>query len=362
MSDKNAGLAFRDVDTQFKHNKKRLLELPIPEINKELSIEFLESCQTGMFGKKIGKDRSIIVLRALVHLNEILPAGKVWHDVSKRDIQGILLKTEEEEIPGWREWEKYVNLSTLRKFMTWLRSEYSYPAGYPDRERLINLLPLMDHAPECKFHMARPNKLKNVNEIPTQEEINYILAATDTYKNRYAGTRDKAFMSILAEIGMRISGLGTLRIKDVSIDQIGALLSIDDKTMTGEPVRIIKAVPYLITWLNIHPKRNDPEAPLWTNIRGGGNQLSMTYTGMRKALLTAISTHNEYAESRGLPKITRRIHFHAFRYQAQTRDMIAGMPVSIQCKQRGWSPTSKQPMRYSRVTTQQVDDWLVLHQ
>ncbi|MFA4956897.1 MAG: tyrosine-type recombinase/integrase [Candidatus Methanoperedens sp.] len=347
---------------QFNHNKKHLLEMHIPEVNKQLSIEFLESCQTGMFGKKIGKDRAIITLRALRHLNRSLPDGKMWHDVTKRDIQTILLKAEEGNVPGWGEWEKYINMSLLRKFMTWLRSEYSYPAGYPDRERLIGLLPLMDHAPECKYHMLKPNKLKNLNEIPTQQEIDYMLAATDTYKDKTEGIRDKAFISIMGEIGMRISGLGILRLKDVSIDQIGALLGIHDKTMIGEPVRIIKSVPYLITWLNIHPTHADPDAPLWPVLRGKRKNKRIEYSGARKSLHKAVLAHNTYAESKGLPKITRRIHFHAFRYQAQTRDMIIGMPVSIQCKQRGWSPTSKQPMRYARVTTGQVDDWLVAHQ
>jgi len=360
MSDKSAGQEFRRADQQFKDNKKRLLELQIPEVNKHLSIEFLESCQTGMFMAKIGKDRAIITLRALVHLNKILPDGRIWHDVTKADIKSILLKVEEGDI--WGEWGKYVNLSVLRKFMTWLRSEYSYPAGYPDRERLIGLLPLMDHAPECKYHMPRPNKLKNINEIPTKDEINYLLAATDSYTNKTKGIRDRAFLSVLAEVGMRISGLGTLRIKDVSLDQIGALLSIHDKTMTGEPVRIIKAAPYLITWMNIHPKRNDPEAPLWVNIQASRGYESMNYAGMQKALKTAVITHNAYAESKGLPKITRRIHFHAFRYYAQTRDTLGGMPVGIMCKQRGWSPTSKQPQRYARISSAQVDEWLVAHQ
>jgi len=88
----------------------------------------------------------------------------------------------------------------------------------------------------------------------------------------------------------------------------------------------------------------------------------MNYAGMQKALKTAVITHNAYAESKGLPKITRRIHFHAFRYYAQTRDTLGGMPVGIMCKQRGWSPTSKQPQRYARISSAQVDEWLVAHQ
>lgn len=66
-------------------------------------------------------------------------------------------------------------------------------------------------------------------------------------------------------------------------------------------------------------------------------------------------------KKRSMPQIARRIHFHSFRNYAQTRDMIAGMPVSIQCAQREWKPDSSMPMRYARIATGHVDKWMLEH-
>jgi len=38
-------------------------------------------------------------------------------------------------------------------------------------------------------------------------------------------------------------------------------------------VRTINATPYLHDWLNMHPNKDDPEAPLWVNI-GTTKQIS----------------------------------------------------------------------------------------
>lgn len=334
--------------------------MPIPEVNKKLVIEFVESCMVGMYGKKIGKDRAVRTLLSLKNLCALLPEGKIWHDMIKSDIKILLLKIDGH--PGWGEWEKYVTLSTLRKFMLWLRSEYSYPENYPDREKLLNMLPLLKYAPEAEYNIIKPNKLKPVSEIPTAQEIQWMLAACDAFPHfdRIEGIRTKANIAILEEIGARIGGIGTRNIEDVTFDHLGALITIHDKTMQGEPVRLITSAPYLKAWLEVHPLKDNPKAPLWVNLRPS-KRIEMDYPGMNKALKKSVKVHNKLAEQKGLPKITRRIHFHAFRYYAQTRDMLEGMPVSIQCRQRGWSPTSKQPMRYARVTTQQADEWLAKH-
>lgn len=353
---------FESVNKRYESSQRLLQSLDIPEENKRLSKEFLDSCALGLYGKKIGKPRLVRTSYSLISLNRLLPDGKQWHDITKLDIKALLMKIEES---SWGEWERYTTLSILRKFMAWIRSEHSYPQNYPDKEKFVNLMSLMDYAPEAKFKIAEVRKLKPLNEIPTAEEILWMMQACDTYEDKRRGARDKAIISILGEIGARIGGIGILKLKDIIFDSLGALIMIHDKTMVGEPVRIIKAAPYLIAWIEVHPLKANPEAPLWVNFgRKSGQRykrVGMDYFGMRKALKTAKETHNALAESKGLPLITRRIHFHAFRYHAQVRDTLEGMPIAIQCKQRGWSPTSKQPQRYARISSAQVDEWLATH-
>ncbi len=350
---------FMRTNWHYKNCKDIFDRSPVADENKALVYEFLESCRLGLYQKKIGKNRIVRTFLSLRHLCNMLPSDKIWHDLTKSDIRAMLIKVEEH--PGWGEWEKYVNLTILRKFMSWLRSEYSYPTNYPDRERLIALLPLLDHAPEVKINLTRPNKLKPLNEIPTAEEVGYLLAACDLLTDRLQGARNKAFLSVLFELGARIGGIGPLKIRDIVFDDIGALISITDKTMRGESVRVIQSVPALKAWLYLHPLKNDPDAPLWVKLRGDSKLEQIDYGTARKILHSTVKLHNKTAASRGLPKIERRIHFHAFRYFAQGRDALAGMPIAVMCKQRGWSPTSKQPQRYARISNEQVDAWLVKH-
>ena len=43
------------------------------------------------------------------------------------------------------------------------------------------------------------------------------------------------------ELGIRIGGIGSLQIKHVSFDELGAKVTIYDKTMRCEPVRFISS-------------------------------------------------------------------------------------------------------------------------
>ncbi len=79
--------------------------------------------------------------------------------------------------------------------------------------------------------------------------------------------------------------------------------------------------------------------------------------GVRRMLWRLITKHNKQAGEKGQPLIRKSLTTHLFRYYAQTRDMRRGMPRSIQTKQHGWSPTSRQPEKYARLTTDDVDDY-----
>ena len=330
-----------------------------PEENKRLCMQFLEACQVGMCGKKIGIKRGMKTIESLRDLCELLPPDKTWHEVTKADTTKILLKIQER--PSWGDWSQYVLKGVLRKFITWLRNEYGYPQGYPDRERLMATLPLIKYPVEVRFSLDKPNKLKPIEEIPTKEEIQLLMNACDSQTYGPEGVRDKAIFAILEETGLRVGGVGTLYIKNINFDFLGGIITVHDKTMKGDPVRIITSVSHLKAWLEVHPDKSNPEAPLWVNLGQSHKHLAMNYFGMRAMLKKAVRVHNELAEVRGLPKIARRFHFHGFRYFRQTTDMVSGMPLSIQCKRRGWSPTSRQPMMYARVTSDQVDKWLIEH-
>ena len=69
-------------------------------------------------------------------------------------------------------------------------------------------------------------------------------------------------------------------------------------------VRLIASDPYLRAWLNDHPMKNDPEAPLWIKT----NNEPITYSTISKLI-------KKIAKKAGIKK---RVHAHLFRHSRAT--------------------------------------------
>lgn len=316
--------------------------------NKLLLLKFSADCQTGWGQKKLTIARIIKLLAQLKTLSEM--TDKDWDYVTKDDVRDLLDRIDTDPKKG--EWAQYDFRIILRKFITWLRNEYGYPDGYPQKEEMSQLLPILKFPSEVmKIRVSPPQKLKAGEDIPTEEEMQYICDAA-------INPRDKAFFQMAKEVGIRIGGIGSRQIKHVSFDELGAKVTIYDKTMRGEPVRFVSSASHLHIWLDNHPFKNDPEAPLWIDLeKTAYGAFPLDYNGFRAMIRRAVERHNKRAETLGLPRITKKIHTHLFRYHAQTRDELDGVPRSIMCKQRGWRPDSKQPERYARIVTKDVDSF-----
>jgi hypothetical protein len=320
----------------------------IRERNKLLLLKFSADCNSGWGEKKLTPARILKLLSNIKKISEMLE--KDWDWATKDDIRDLLDRIDTDPKKG--DWAKHDYRIVLRKFVSWLRNEYGYPDGYPQKEELTRLLPILKYPSEVnKIKVKQPEKQKAGEDIPTSEEMQYLSDAS-------INPRDKAFFEMAREVGIRIGGIGSRQIKHVSFDELGAKVTMYDKTMRGEPVRFISSASYLRIWLDSHPFRNDPEAPLWIDLeKTAHGAFALDYSGFRAMILRAVERHNKRAEKLGLPKITKRIHTHLFRYHAQTRDELEGVPRAIMCKQRGWKPDSKQPERYARIVTKDVDSY-----
>ncbi|MBU3965801.1 MAG: hypothetical protein KKG76_00255 [Euryarchaeota archaeon] len=140
------------------------------ERNKQLIIEFMRDCKTGWGGRKLTDARVNKLIGAIKILSELIE--KEWEWVTKEDIKRILSIIDTDPEKGV--WAQHDYRLILRKFIVWLRAEHGYPQGYPDREELIRILPIVKYPAEVgKIRINRPDKLKPAEEIPTQvfEEI-----------------------------------------------------------------------------------------------------------------------------------------------------------------------------------------------
>jgi site-specific recombinase XerD len=183
----------------------------------------------------------------------------------------------------------------------------------------------------------KQNKKKLPDEILTKDEVRKMIEAAKHPRN-------KAFIALLYEGGLRIGELASLKMKNVVFDEWGAIVKVRGKT--GERmVRIVSSASLIAAWLEMHPKKEDNEAPLWVNLSSNYKKEGITYQGIRQNL-------KRIAEKAGIKK---NITPHVFRHSRAThlaRDLTeAEMNVYF-----GWVPSSDMPATYVHLSGRDVDD------
>jgi len=349
MKKRIVAIDIHNFNKKLEREENLIKSAPIGSRNKELLLLFESDCLTGWGGRKLGKAR---VQKLLINLRILAGMlGKDFDQITKEDVKRLLIEIDED--PNKGKWSQHDYRIALRKFVTWMREEHGYPEGYPDREHLTEILPMIKYPLEVsKIHINTPNHLRPPESILTGEELKYLIGAA-------LNLRDKAFFANVEELGPRIGGIGSRQLKHIVFDKNGALVTISDKTMHNEPVRLVSSASYLRQWIDMHPFKDNPEAPLWINLEKLPEMVALNYNGFRAMISRTVKRHNKLAPSKDLPLITKKISTHVFRYYAQTRDEREKVPRTIMCRQRGWSPTSKMPERYARLVSSDVDKFLL---
>jgi integrase/recombinase XerD len=160
--------------------------------------------------------------------------------------------------------------------------------------------------------------------------------------------RDRAWIWSLFNSGCRPGEIYRLRILDfVPHDEGYIELQVHrEKGSAPEPAPVYEdAVPALLAWLNAHPRKDDPESPLWVDLGGGRSGQVATYRAMYKAL--------ESAARRA--KITKPVTAYALRRSRLT--ILAKDPAistSILEKVAGWVPGSNVARHYVHLSGKDV--------
>lgn len=126
--------------------------------------------------------------------------------------------------------------ATIKVFYKWLNGGENYP----------------DCIKWAKASRSKTHKLPE--DLLTPEEVKDLLQAVEH-------KRDKALIAVLWESGARIGEVGTLEIRHLSFDDFGCQAMLNGKTGQRR-IRPVSSAPYLVEWLNQHPKRNEPNADL----------------------------------------------------------------------------------------------------
>jgi len=204
---------------------------------------------------------------------------------------------------------------TLKKFFGWC-----------GRDELINW-----------FSIGKVRNSLSPSDLITEEEFQKML-------NVCTNSRDRALLSLLYETGARIGEIGSMRVKDVSFDEYGAIVWLPKSKTIRRKLRVVYSARYLSEWLSDHPLKDDYEAPFWIKLTGKKRLQAMEYKDVQWQL-------KKIAKRAGIKK---RIYPHLFRHTRATR-LLAKVPESIGAKYMGWVNGSKMVGVYVHLASEDVD-------
>ncbi|MDG7039180.1 MAG: tyrosine-type recombinase/integrase [Nitrososphaerota archaeon] len=212
-------------------------------------------------------------------------------------------------------------LKQLKVFYRWLKTG-SVEAGAP-------------YPPEVAWIKAnvKRNEMTEL-DILSPGEVEAMIRAADSL-------RDKALISCLFEGGFRIGELLPARVGDLSFNTNGVIVKVHGKTGPRSTL-LIASVPLLTAWLENHPLKGKPGAPLWISNRG----TRITYMQVSNRLKAAATEAG----------INKPVHPHLFRHSSASE--MARYLNEFEMRIRyGWSSGSNIPSHYVHMAN--IDDKIV---
>ena len=123
--------------------------------------------------------------------------------------------------------------------------------------------------------------------------------------------RDKAMVSLWAEVGGRPSEILLLKVGDVQFDDIGAIVHITRGKTGSRTLRVISSAKHLAAHIETHPFKGDPDAPLWLTTCLSRLNQPLSWEGMTRMVKAT-------ARRAGVKKT--RVHGYMFRHGSATRN------------------------------------------
>ncbi len=192
-----------------------------------------------------------------------------------------------------------------------------------------------------KIAWIRIKKVKtpiHEDSLLTPEEIKSLLDACQS-------PRDSALIAILSESACRISEALSLNINDLSKTDYGFKMRIRSGKTGARDIALISSIPHLTQWLNIHPLKNDTNAPLFVNLGVRNHHERIAGHAVRKILRSITKRAG----------IEKRVHPHLFRHSTLTNLASDGMQESILRRLAGWTGSSDMPAVYIHIGNKDVE-------
>ncbi|MFB6196405.1 MAG: tyrosine-type recombinase/integrase [Haloplanus sp.] len=219
---------------------------------------------------------------------------------------------------------------TLREYRKALRKFYKWRG--------------VDWAEDIKIGPS-PDRSVDPDTLLDDDEIEAILDAAEN-------PRDKAAIALLADTGMRIGGIASLRIQDIDLTEQPGTVSVNEnanvKGASGT-VPLTWSRGYVASWLEVHPRRDDPDAALIHKFAGhhtaGDDDGALTYQYLSRRI-------KEVGERASIDP--ERLNTHNFRKSAISRWIREGFSEQEIKHRAFWVKDSRQFETYSGVTDDEM--------
>lgn|GEM_PF-2847052 len=197
--------------------------------------------------------------------------------------------------------------------------------------------------------VARPEKMSRVetpSDLLTEEEIRAMLKAAEMDPPLVA-KRNKAMIAFMYESGCRVGEVLSVRLSDVVATDYGFRVTVKGKTGVRH-IPLIDSAKYLTEWLNVHPRKDNPDAPLFVPLQSYKNRTPtdhMIYDVVKKLARRA--------------GIKRKVYPHLLRH---TRATHLARVLTEQSLKRvmGWTPSSPMASVYVHLSGRDVEEDLLM--
>ncbi len=304
--------------------KKHVQTVDMSEQNRELILDFERAC---FLKEALSKPRLMRIMGSLSVIARSYAHGD-FDKLDKKGIEEMVLRIDTKD--DYSIWTKQGYKSIIKKFYKWMiqGDAYCRTHDYPEIVSWINTNVKKKDKPRVQ-----------ASDLLTEEEIRKMITVSQH-------PRDKAFISMLYELGARIGEIGGLRIKDVTKDEYSYIVDLSGKTGHRTP-RIVISDPDITAWLNAHPQGDNPDAPLWIIIGGNYNGKYMQYGSLR----------NLVERVRKLAGVKKRVYSHLFRHTRATHLLMNKQINEAQAKVYfGWVPESKMLSEYAHLMSNDVNN------
>lgn len=126
-----------------------------------------------------------------------------------------------------------------------------------------------------KPELAATIKAKQIKNNTTPDSLlseNDITAMINAAPN----ARDRALIAVMWDSGSRRAEFLSTTVADAKFDKYGCQLWLRESKTGARPARLVFATSYLREWLDVHPRKNDPTAPIFCSFRKPHNLISRT--------------------------------------------------------------------------------------